>query len=190
MAIRFFELLDSPDYTDSLGNKIQKNYTSKISFNNHQHKLDYWDRLKELKLYSLERRRERYSIIYTWKVIHNIYPNPGILLNTVLPNQHNEHPNQGIGISFNDRTGITASHNKKDTPSLRQKSILSRCCSLYNALPTHLRQPIAPDASPSLSKFKLNIDKWLELIPDQPYLINRQRAAVSNSITDQRHFRT
>ena len=30
--------------------------------------LDYWERLAQLKLYSQERRRERYQIIYIWKV--------------------------------------------------------------------------------------------------------------------------
>ena len=32
--------------------------------------LDYWTRLKELKLYSQERRRERYRIIFIWKCLH------------------------------------------------------------------------------------------------------------------------
>ena len=30
--------------------------------------LDYWERMKELHLYSQERRRERYLIIYIWKL--------------------------------------------------------------------------------------------------------------------------
>ena len=30
--------------------------------------LDYWERLKSLKLYSQERRRDRYRIIFLWKV--------------------------------------------------------------------------------------------------------------------------
>ena len=31
--------------------------------------LNYWEKLKELKLYSLERQRERYRIIYTWNIL-------------------------------------------------------------------------------------------------------------------------
>ena len=38
---------------------IQKYYTSKIIFSESTDKLDYWERLTTLKLYSLERRRER-----------------------------------------------------------------------------------------------------------------------------------
>ncbi|XP_076042165.1 uncharacterized protein LOC143026057 [Oratosquilla oratoria] len=38
--------------------------------------LNYWERLKILKLYSLERRRERYIMIYVWKVLEGTAPNP------------------------------------------------------------------------------------------------------------------
>ena len=60
---------------------------------------DYWDRLAHYKLYSLQRRRERYAIIYTWKVLHNIYPNPGLHLNHTTEN-HSLNPNQGIQSTF------------------------------------------------------------------------------------------
>ena len=166
---------------------VQKNYTSKIHFDVQQ-PLDYWDRLKELKLYSLERRRERYTIIYCWKVIHNIYPNPGLTLNSALPSQHSTNPNQGFNISFNDRTGLTLSRNMKDSLPLKRKSILPRCCSTYNALPSNLRMLENTDDKPSLSKFKKQLDDWLVLVPDQPYLPNRQRASTSNSIIEQRHY--
>ena len=38
-------------------------------------KLDYHQRLKECGLYSLERRRERYMIIYGWQQLENIKEN-------------------------------------------------------------------------------------------------------------------
>ena len=44
--------------------KIQKTFTSKI---NGMEGLDYHERLKKLDLYSLERRRDRYFIIYGWQ---------------------------------------------------------------------------------------------------------------------------
>ena len=37
--------------------------------------LNYWEKLKYLNLYSLERRRERYQIIYTWCIIEGLVPN-------------------------------------------------------------------------------------------------------------------
>ena len=44
---------------------IQQMFTHKITEVQH---FNYWERLHELKLYSLQRRRERYIIIYVWKI--------------------------------------------------------------------------------------------------------------------------
>ena len=33
------------------------------------HQLTYWQQLQQLKLFSLQRRRERYIIIYLWKML-------------------------------------------------------------------------------------------------------------------------
>ena len=46
--------------------RIQKSFTAKIDGMENK---DYHQRLKELKLYSLERRRERYMIIYAWEML-------------------------------------------------------------------------------------------------------------------------
>ena len=51
---------------------IQKQFTKKIlGFND----FDYWTRLKKLKLLSLQRRRERYTIIHVWKIVNEKNPN-------------------------------------------------------------------------------------------------------------------
>ena len=51
---------------------VQRSFTAKIdSVSN----LNYWERLKALNLYSLERRRERYLIIYTFKIVESLTPN-------------------------------------------------------------------------------------------------------------------
>merc|ERR1711891_61459 len=46
--------------------KIQQAFTKKIEG---LENLDYHQRLKECNLYSMERRRERYMIIYTWQML-------------------------------------------------------------------------------------------------------------------------
>ena len=51
---------------------VQRSFTYRVSGMNH---LSYWDRLKRLNLYSLERRRERYGVLYTYKIILGIAPN-------------------------------------------------------------------------------------------------------------------
>ena len=53
---------------------VQRTFLRKISGMN---ELSYWDQLKKLNMYSLERRRERYRIIYVWKVLENRVPNIG-----------------------------------------------------------------------------------------------------------------
>ena len=47
-------------------------FTYKITEVQH---LNYWERLQDHKLYSLHRRRERYIIIYIWKIRHHMVPN-------------------------------------------------------------------------------------------------------------------
>ena len=51
---------------------VQKDFTKRISgLKDH----DYWERLKKLQLLSLQRRRERYSIIQVWKIRNGTAPN-------------------------------------------------------------------------------------------------------------------
>ncbi|KAG0722756.1 hypothetical protein GWK47_043904 [Chionoecetes opilio] len=38
--------------------------------------LSYWERLKRIGLYSQQRRKERYSTIYIWKILEEKVPNP------------------------------------------------------------------------------------------------------------------
>ena len=49
--------------------EVQKSFTRKVKL---EGKYDYWERLKKLRLYSQERRREIYRIIYVWKVFENL----------------------------------------------------------------------------------------------------------------------
>ena len=52
--------------------KIQRSFTKHITG---MQSLEYSERLVSLKLYSLQRRRERYCIIYGWKIIEGLVPN-------------------------------------------------------------------------------------------------------------------
>ena len=51
---------------------IQRTFTYNITEVQH---LNYLERLRELKLYSLQRRRERYIIRYIWKITQHMVPN-------------------------------------------------------------------------------------------------------------------
>ena len=63
---------------------VQKSFTRKIK---NLQSLNYWERLKKLKMYSLQRRRERYIIIYTWSIIENLVPNVGNISSYAIPDK-------------------------------------------------------------------------------------------------------
>ena len=51
---------------------VQRTFTNRISA---LHSDDYWKRLKEMSLMSLQRRRERYIILQVWKILNGVSPN-------------------------------------------------------------------------------------------------------------------
>jgi hypothetical protein len=67
---------------------VQKKFTSRFAcFQTYDDVLEmpvcttsYCDRLKALKIYSLERRRERYLILYIYKIIIGLVLNPGFII--------------------------------------------------------------------------------------------------------------
>ena len=127
---------------------VQRFFTRKISGCKD---LDYWDRLKKLKMLSLQRRRERYCIVHIWKILNEQAPN-----------------DLGIGFVTHQRLGI-----KADIPPINIKAQMSvradydktfrvRAAQLFNVLPMELRS-IA-----SLDSFKTGLGRFLEQFPDTP----------------------
>ena len=55
--------------------QLFKSYTKRIP---EVRQLNYWERLKKLKMNSQQRRFERYRIIYIWKILEGLVPNPGV----------------------------------------------------------------------------------------------------------------
>ena len=142
---------------------IQRNFTRKIESEKLPRNHDYWDRLRVFKLYSMQRRRERYASFYVCRVIHNEYPNPGLHYNTTTID-HAAHPNQGIQIDAHQRRGFTPTHNVNPPKWLENCSAL-KTCDLYNCLPVQLRQHVFNDEVPDFSKFKKEVDLWLQRFP-------------------------
>ena len=71
---------------------IQRTFTYKIT---EVQKLNYWERLHKLKLYSLQRRRERYIIIYILKITHYMVPNiDGTMGHKINTRNHPRHEKQ------------------------------------------------------------------------------------------------
>ena len=54
-------------YSINLLESVQHNFISQIR-GRALHGLNYWEKLSELRVYSQERRRERYQICFLWKL--------------------------------------------------------------------------------------------------------------------------
>ena len=126
---------------------IQRSFTAKIEGCSD---LNYWDRLKNLDLYSLQRRRERYMIILIWKIYYGLIPN-------------------SIGIVFqqSERRGVTCirpigSSKYKSINTMRFHSFSSTASALYNAVPREVK------SIKTLIQFKAALDRFLNTIPDTP----------------------
>ena len=126
---------------------IQRSFTKKIP---ELYKLNYWERIKYLKMYSQQRRAERYRIIYTWKVLEGLVPNFGV----------NE--------IHSDRRGrdcmIPRLKGKQKFQSLQNQSFQVNGPRLFNCLPKNIRNIIRV----SVPEFKEHLDKFLGQLPDQP----------------------
>ena len=159
-------------------------FVKKISSDRLPNNPDYRDLLQHFKLYSLQRRRERYAIIYIWKVVHGLYPNPGLNIPNLAP-ENNNNQSRSIQINVHQRNDITVHYNTHLPKWLSNCSVLERCCTLFNLLPLKLRTLVQADKEPSIDDFKKELDAWLEKIPDEPTVSGRGRRGKTNCIIDQ-----
>ena len=130
----------------------QRSFTKQI---NGTEELDYGQRLRFLKLFSVQRRHERYKIIYIYKIKEGLVPN--------ISNSH------GLQFLLNRRQGCMCKmpsyplhHNKAVTA--RNNSFALTASSLWNCLPKHIRDI----SGLSVEAFKRRLDKVLKLYPDEP----------------------
>ena len=149
---------------------VQRHFTAKI---NGTEGLKYRQRLKLLVAYSLERRRDRYTVIYVWKIIQGLAPN---LLGSdkIRCNELN----QRLG-----RYCILPSLNRAApnyVQTLRENSFSIHGPKLFNELPKQIR-----NFNGSLETFKLKLDEYLSRVEDVPYDPGEPRSAPSNSLKDQ-----
>ena len=104
-----------------------------------------------MRLSSIERRLQRYRVIYLWKIVIGLVHNQGIYWN-VSPT---------VGVLINVPL-------KKCSPPSTQKywdqSLGVHGGKLFNMLPANLRNFAEPD----IEGFKCELDKFLEIIPDCP----------------------
>ena len=137
--------------------------------------MNYWQRLKHLKMLSQERRSERYRAIYVWKILEGLVPNCGITSTM--------DKRRGREVSIPVLKGSSKVRN------LRETSFHVSGGSIFNSLPKSIRSL----TKISVDDFKWKLDKYLENLPDEPVLPNYTPSATcniftarpSNSIVDQ-----
>ena len=155
--------------------ELQKNFVRHINgFSN----MDYWSALKELKLYSLQRRRERYQVIYLWSIIKSLVPN-------IANNETGDLIRVQSAIqSRRGRMISTKVLGSSRFSTLRFNSLPFSGARLFNALPKHVRNL----TECSKIAFKYQLDKCLSKIPDHPLLSCAHIPAQvsSNSLSIQR----
>lgn len=142
---------------------IQRNFTRKISGLSH---LNYWERLQKLNLMSLQRRRERYIIIHTWKIANGAAPND---INMTFKN------NQRLGLKV-----IPPKLNHKAQTSISShyhNSFAVRAARLWNLLPKCVNERL------TLESLKTGLGEFLRSYPDTPPT-KGHTAVNSNSLVD------
>ena len=155
--------------------KVQRAFTRRIAGMSGK---TYPERLIELKMLSIQRRRERFIIIYMFKILNNLVHNPGITFKS----------NERTGTHAIIPTMKTTEPNYKR--KLRFNSFGYLGPKLFEILPKSLRSFEAPSNVTNLTlAFKTHLDKFLEKIPDQPTIPGLSRSANSNSLSDQIHYK-
>ena len=110
---------------------LQKNFLKKI---HGLFQLTYWEQLSKLNLYSLERRRERYVIIYVWKILEKLVPNFSHLQNEVEIGGIKSYENNRLG-----RKCIVPIIKRSSFQQVRCASLTVLGPRLFNCLPKHIR---------------------------------------------------
>jgi len=149
---------------------VQRSFTRKIDGLSGTGRPNYWERLKILNIYSMERRRDRYIILYTVKALNGIVPNPGFLPRA------NERTGPHLIIPLMRSGGGIA------TEKMIDRSLLVQGPRLFNILPKELR---TASEVMSMKSFKRELDFFLSTVQDQPTTNGLVRLASSNSLIDQ-----
>ena len=158
----------SPDDQNSINQieSVQRHFLAKVSGLG---SLNHWDRLKKMGLYSQERRRERYMVIFIWKISEGFV--------------------RGYNVDFSEseRRGRLAlpkpivSSAPAAVKRAREASLGVKGCKVFNLLPVSIRNI----KGTTVDQFKKNLDNFLSLVPDQPSIEGSTRAAESNSLLHQ-----
>ena len=153
--------------------KLQKDFLNRIPA---IRDMDYWEQLKKLKMLSLQRRLERYRILYTWKVIEGLVPNCGVTVKL-----------EGGRVGRKCSIPNVNPQARASVKSMRHQTFQIHGPQLFNILPHEIRNITKCE----IDEFKMKLDKYLELVPDEPNVrglipgASDSNSRPSNSLIDQ-----
>ena len=153
----------------SLIESVQRHFTCKLEG---MEDYNYYQRLKTLNIYSTERRRDRYTLMYIFKIIFGRVPNPGLSYKWTL--RRGKVLTTPPVMKSSGSRGATLLHN----------SFTRRAPRLFNSLPQTLRN--LPDDT-HMDIVKRKVDAFLKEIPDEPRIPGYYptNSAASNRVEDQ-----
>ena len=149
--------------------QIQRNFTKRI---NNLSDESYYERLKHLKIYSMERRRQRYEILYIYKILKHQVPNVGL--------KWKFFPRRGRELV----PPPVRKNSRLSAVTMRRNSFRGNAPYLFNCLPVNLRNI---DLDTPMPTIKRTLDRYLNTVTDEPVLngCRRSNDAASNSIYHQ-----
>ena len=157
---------------------VQNSFLRKLPAIRH---MSYWQKLKQLKLYSQERRRERYTIIYIWRMLEGQVPcinslDGGAKVKSIW------HIRRGRECQI----PCINHHSPRNIQALKHATLPVRGQQLFNTLPRDIRNMTGC----KVDMFKRRLDKYLSTIPDEPQVLGytAQRRADSNSVLHMAKF--
>ena len=132
--------------------------------------LNYWQKLIQFKIYSQERRRERYIIVFLWKVSQGMVSG----YNTQFSSKDGR-----CGRSALPHSLLLSS--PASVRRAREYSLGVKGAGLFNLIPADIRNL----DSENVEDFKKALDTFLENVPDQPTVPGLGRSAETNSLLHQ-----
>ena len=128
--------------------KVMRDFTRRIP---DLRDLSYQERLSKLKMNSQQRRMERYQVIYTWKVMEGLVPNPGLTWSPA-------DTRRGRVCEVPPLQGPPA------VRALRTQSFQVSGPRLWNCMPKNIHNK----TNCSQEEFKEFLDAFLTEVPDEP----------------------
>ena len=143
---------------------IQRQFTKRM---NGMEGIKYRERLKKLKMYSQERRRDRYVVIFVWKIAMG-------LVDGYKMEFKGEGTRRGRECEVSEivRTAPAA------VRRARENSLSVKGARMFNLLPAEVRNI----TSEKVEHFKSKLDEFLRDVPDEPDV---PRASESNCLLHQ-----